>query len=284
MNNAPLCPVSQLETLLVATDRSSFSEGALREATNVAKRCSSKLCIMTVIETNPEYETIGAEYLQKEEEEALEYLLSLKKEAEAEIRSCEVVIRRGDSPSNLIVREAKEKKADMVVIGRRGRKGLAKVLMGSSAAKVIGNAPCNVLVVPRAARIEYRNILVATDGSEHAEAAVSEAIAIAKSCGSRLIVLAAGLTEEEREEAKVYAAEASDMARKAGVTAETMTPTGRPHDVITETAGGRAVDLIVIGAYGRSGLRKLLMGSTTEKVVGLAGCAVLIVKARRKKA
>ncbi len=282
MSTEQYCPVARLEKLLAATDRSSFSDGALREARNFAKMCSTKLYVMTVIETNPEYETIGAEYLQKEEEEAMQYLLAVKKEAEEQGLACETVIRRGDNPANLIVQEAREKTADMVVIGRRGRKGLAKVLMGSATAKVVAHAPCNVLVVPRAARIECRNIVVATDGSEHAEAAVSEAVEIAKRCGGHLIAVSAILTEEQSEEAKVFVGDAAETAKKAGVTVETMTPVGKPHDVITETAGGRGVDLIVIGAHGESGLKKLLMGSTTEKVIGRAGCAVLVVKARGK--
>ena len=77
----------------------------------------------------------------------------------------------------------------MIVVGRRGRTGLRKILMGEVAAKVIGYAPGKVFVVPRAARIEYRNILVATDGSPHGNAAVNEAITIAKRCRSRLIAL-----------------------------------------------------------------------------------------------
>jgi nucleotide-binding universal stress UspA family protein len=57
-----------------------------------------------------------------------------------------------------------------------------------------------------------------------------------------------------------------------------MTPIGKPSEIITETAAGRGVDLIVMGTYGRTGLKKLLMGSTTEKVIGTAGCAVLVAK------
>jgi nucleotide-binding universal stress UspA family protein len=277
------CPVSKLETLLVATDRSPFSEGAIREASRLAKTCSSKLCVMSVLETNPEYESIGAEFLAKEEEEALQYLLSVKKEAEKEMLTCETVLRRGDSPSRLIVREAEEKKADVIIIGRRGRKGLAKVLLGSSAAKVIGHAPCNVLVVPKAAKIEYSNILVATDGSEHAAAAVSEAVEIAKRSGGHLIALSAILSEEQADEAKVFVGDAAETAQKAGVAMETITPIGKPHNVVAETASGRGVDLIVMGAYGKTGLKKLLMGSTTEKVIGIAGCAVLVVKTRGEK-
>ncbi len=278
MNASQSCPVSKLEKLLVATDRSTFSEGAIAAAITFAKHCSSKLYVMTVVETNPEYETAGAEFLQKEEEEAVQYLASLKTRVLEEIPSCEAIFRHGDSASRLIVEEAAQKKVDMIAVGRRGRHGLEKVLLGSASAKVIGHAPCNVLVVPRAARIECKNILVATDGSEHARMAVLEAIEIAKRCGSRLTAISVVPSEDEKEKARVYAGDAVQAAQKAGISAGTMALVGKPHEIIAGTAKSMGADLIVMGAYGKTGLKKLLMGSTTEKVIGLASCAVLVAK------
>ncbi len=278
MNAGQFCPVSKLEKLLVATDRSMFSEGAITAAITFAKQCSSKLYVMTVVETNPEYETAGAELLQKETEEASRYLASLKARALEEISSCETIFRRGDSASRLIVEEAAQKKVEMIAVGRRGRSGLKRVLLGSAAAKVIGHAPCKVLVVPRAARIKFKNILVATDGSEHARTAATEAIEIAKRGGSRLIVLSAVASEGEKEKAWANAGDAALAAQQAGIHAETMALVGKPHSVIAETAKSMGVDLIVMGAYGKTGLKRLLMGSTTEKVIGLASCAVLVTK------
>jgi nucleotide-binding universal stress UspA family protein len=278
MNTSQSCPVSKLEKLLVATDRSLFSEGAIAAAITFAKHCSSKLYVMTVVETNPEYETAGAEFLQKEEEEAVQYLASLKARALEEIPSCEAIFRHGDSASRLIVEEAAQKKVDMIAVGRRGRHGLEKVLLGSASAKVIGHAPCNVLVVPRAARIECKNILIATDGSEHARTAALEAIEIAKRCGSRLTAISVVPSEDEKEKARTYAGDVVQAAQKAGISGETMALVGKPHEIIAGTAKSMGVDLIVMGAYGKTGLKKLLMGSTTEKVIGLAGCAVLVAK------
>jgi nucleotide-binding universal stress UspA family protein len=278
MDQVPSCPVSRLGKLLVATDRSLFSEGAITAAISFAKRCSSKLYVMTVVEKNPEYETIGAELLQKETEEAARYLASLKVRAQEEILSCGTILRRGDSASRLIVEEAARLEIDMIVVGRRGRSGLEKVLLGSATAKVIGHAPCKVLVVPRAARIGFKNMLVATDGSEHAQTAAREAIEIAKHSGSRLIALSAAPSEEEKGKSLANVGDVALAALQAGIRAETVALIGKPHEVIVETAKGMGVDLIVIGAYGKTGLKRLLMGSTTEKVVGLASCAVLVAK------
>ena len=280
MSPSQSCPLSKLDELLLATDRSAFSEGAVREAINFAVKCSSRLYVMSVLETNPQYETIGADVYEKEETEALKYLESVKARAlQAGVYSCEAVLHYGEEPYRLIVNEAVEKKVDMIIIGRRGRGGLMKVLMGQVAAKVIGHAPCKVLVVPRAAKIEYKNILVATDGSAHSVAAASEAIGIAKRCGSAVIALSTAYTEGDLEEAKANVDKVVDMAHDEGVPIEAITPMGRSHNVIVETAGGRGVDLIVMGTYGKTGIKRLLMGSSTERVIGHAGCAVLVVRA-----
>lgn len=52
---------------------------------------------------------------------------------------------------------------------------------------------------------------------------------------------------------------------------------GKPHEIIAEVASGRSVGLIVMGTYGKTGLKKFFMGSATEKVIGLSGCSVLVV-------
>jgi nucleotide-binding universal stress UspA family protein len=235
---------------------------------------------MSILETNPQYETIGANVYEKEEAEAMKYLESVKARALQEgVFSCEAALHYGEEPYRIIVDEAVAKNVDMIIIGRRGRSGLMKVLMGQVAAKVIGHAPCKVLVVPRAARIGYKNILVATDGSDHSLAAASEAVGIAKRCGSHIIALSTAHSEIELREAKAHVHKVVEMAQKDGITVEAITPLGRSHDVILETAGGTGVDLIVMGTYGKTGMKKLFMGSSTEKVIGRAGCAVLVVRA-----
>ena len=75
---AEICPVNNTEKLLLATDGSQFSEGAIREAIRLAKKCSSRLSAISVIETNPEYETIAPQLLEKAEKTAREHLETVK--------------------------------------------------------------------------------------------------------------------------------------------------------------------------------------------------------------
>ena len=60
----------------------------------------------------------------------------------------EAVLRTFAQPHEAIIREAKEKDIDLIVVGTHGRTGLKGLFMGSVAQKVISHAPCPVLVVP----------------------------------------------------------------------------------------------------------------------------------------
>jgi nucleotide-binding universal stress UspA family protein len=279
MSNAQACPIEKLETILLATDGTEHSAGAIREAIGFAAACSSKLRAVLAEESNAEYEATSPLVFDREEAREVQHLEGIKAQAAEAGVACEALIVREGEVAAAIVAEAAKVRADLIAIGRHGYRGLLKALMGEVAAKVIAHAPCKVLVVPKAARIGYKTILVATDGSAHALAAVAEAIAIAQRRGAHLIALSAMRDESERAEATAFAKQAVERAQAQGVSAEAVTPAGRSFTTIVETAGGRGVDLVVMGTYGKAGARKLLMGSATEKVIGTAGCAVLVVKA-----
>jgi nucleotide-binding universal stress UspA family protein len=292
-----ICPVSKLDTLLLSTDGSEYSEGAVREAVKLAKLYSGKLLAISIIETNPEFETIAPQYVEKAEGETRKNLESVKARAAGEGVSCEIISRHTDEPYKAIVEEAEKNRADLIVMGRRGRTGLKRLLMGSVTAKVIGHSPCNVLVVPRAADIKFKNILIATDGSKYSMAAASEAMGIAKRCDASLFAIAVVQSEtispfdivhaemqrdliakRELEDAERNVNELNEIAKKEGVRIECSVIGGRPYEAIVETARSRKADLILMGSHGRTGVDRLLMGSVTERVVGNADCAVLVVK------
>jgi hypothetical protein len=292
-----ICPVVNTEKLLLATDGSQFSEGAIREAIRLAKQCSSKLTAITVIETNAEYETIAPQLLERSEKAAREHLEAVKALAKNEGIDCATSILEGEESFNFIAEEAAKTKASMIIMGRRGRTGLKRLTMGSTTARVIGHAPCSVLVVPRAAQVGFTSIVTATDGSSYSTAAASEAIGIAKRNNSKLTVLAVVpaelatpmdvdfstarqelIAEKEMQAAEKNAKAVKDAAQKEGVAAQAFVMTGKPADAIIETAKEKAADLIVLGSHGRTGLVRLLMGSVAERVIVLSDRPVLVVK------
>jgi nucleotide-binding universal stress UspA family protein len=294
-----ICPILNTERLLLATDGSEFSEGAIREAIGLAKRCGSKLSAMMVIESNPEYSGIAPQLVEKAEKAAREHLEAVKARAKLEGVSLDSIVREGEDSYNYIAEEATKNRSTMLIMGRRGRKGLKRLVMGSTTARVIGHSPCSVLVVPRAAQVGFKSLVVATDGSKHSAVAASEAIGIAKRNKSKLTVVSVvpselmsqadidfamnlreNLAEKEMSEAEKYAKAVKEAAKNEGVEVQAFVVTGKPADVIIETAKEKNADLIVLGSHGRTGLEKLLMGSVAERVIVLSSCAVLVAKGK----
>ena len=273
------CPTAKLEKLLVTTDGSEYSEGAVREAIGLSKTCKSSLCVVAVIEANTEFEALAPDLVEKAEVETKALLESVKAKAAAEGVDCETVAHTGEDPYKFIVEEAAKKQSEMIIMGRRGRTGIKRLMMGSTTAKVIGHAPCKVMVVPKAAKVGYTNILIATDGSKYSEAATADAISIAKKCGSKVAVISVAGSDKVMELAKKNVEKVKEFGGKEGITVETMTAVGNPYESIVEAASKMKADLIVVGSHGKGGLERMMMGSVTERVVGHADCAVLVVRA-----
>jgi len=294
---AEICPVNNTERLLLATDGSQHSEGAIREAIRLAKKCSSSLTAISVIETNPEFETIAPQVLEKMEKEVRAHLEEVKARAKKDGVDCVTAVHEGEDSYKYIVDEAVKQKSSMIVMGRRGGKGLKRLVMGSTTSWTIGHAPCSVLVVPRAAQVELKSIVVATDGSKYSAAAASEAIGIAKRNSSKLTVIAVVpaelatpmaidvamsqrelIAEKEMHVAEQNAKAVKEAAQKEGVSVQAFVMSGKPADTVIETAKEKDADLIVVGSHGRTGLERLLMGSVAERIIVLSDRAVLVVK------
>jgi nucleotide-binding universal stress UspA family protein len=279
MSEQICCPTARLEKLLLATDGSEQSEGAIRETINLAKICSSKIYAISVIEANPELMASAPGVFEKYERQIRQHLESVRARASKENLDCEIIIHEGEEPFRHIVNEATGKKVEMILMGRYGRTGLDRLLMGSVTAKTIGHSPCKVMVVPGAAKVTYKKILVATDGSRYSDAAATEAIGIAKRCGSELIALSVAARDTNLGAAKESVERVRQIAEKEGIKVESLTLSGIPYEVIVNTADRKGADLIVIGSHGRTGVKRLLMGSVTERVIGHSKSAILVVKA-----
>jgi len=142
------CPTLGFEKLLVATDGSEFSKAAVQEAINIASTCSSTLYVLLVIEVNAEVDLWDARSADKLEHEMRIYLEGIQARAAKSGVKCEILLHLGDEPYRDIVSEAKKRKVSTIVMGSHGRTGMLRLMMGSVVSRVIGHAPCKVLVVP----------------------------------------------------------------------------------------------------------------------------------------
>ena len=143
----------KLDRILVPTDLSEFSKHALRYGCEFANRFNAELHLLNIVqdvvamvpEPGMAFPAPG-EYLQELQQASTKALAELPDPAW--LRGVSVVrhVRVG-TPFLEIVRYAKETGIDLIVIGTHGRSGLAHVLLGSTAEKVVRKAPCPVLTV-----------------------------------------------------------------------------------------------------------------------------------------
>lgn len=273
-----------MKHILFATDGSEFSSGAQRVAIDLAKRCGADLTAMTIVLSTQDLEGVGTHGLREQlEEEAQAILAGVVAAAEGAGVGCATQLVYGDQPHQEIIDTALELAPDLIVLGRRGKRGLARFMVGHATAQVAGLAPCPVLMVPRAGELWQRRILLASDGSEACAPAEALAIDLARLCQLPLTLISV-VSPSHNAERKAIAQTALDrlLARvqAAGLEGEALLAEGRPEEVVVNTAGDRGADLIVVGSRGRTGLKRLLLGSVSERIMGLAQGPVLIVPGR----
>jgi nucleotide-binding universal stress UspA family protein/uncharacterized membrane protein YfcA len=279
---AQLSPVGRFERFLVATDGSEFSGGALREAFRMAQKCGARVRVVSVVAGGVEHETLGEQLLDQELDAARAHVDDIRNRAAAAGVPCETEILHGASVHEQIVGEAERWQADLIIVGRRGRRGLARFMVGDATLKVIGGARCSVLVVPRAAEIHGRRFVVASDGSRFGDAAAAAAGSLAKHCQAPVTVVSAAVpahSEERRKEAPAIVERVAGFLKREGVATEGAVPEGGAAEAIVATAAERGADLIVMGSHGRTGFERLVLGSNSQQVLDRTQCAVLLVKA-----
>lgn len=276
-----LSPIGRFEKILLATDGSEFSAGATRAAIQLARACAGKLTVMSMVLGNPEYDTPAPKLVAKALAEARVTLEQVKLEAQAAGIECTTQLRQGEDPHQEIVAASEELQADIVVMGRRGRRGLARLMVGDATAKVVGKAHCSVLVVPRDANLGTTRILLASDGSRYADAAAVSASGLARNLGLPISVISVKVpshSDSRRAEAETIVSRVVDFLGREGITVDGRTAEGEVADAVAAAARVTGADIIVISSYGRTGWGRALLGSNGERIIGKAECAVLVAK------
>jgi nucleotide-binding universal stress UspA family protein len=286
----------QLKNILFATDFSSAAGVAIPYAAALVKRYGAKLHILHVRPPIVNPMTPPATWRAAEE--------AAKIEAEQQTRDLltqfvgiqpEIEIKEGDLGSNLAT-EIEQHNIDLVVIGTRGRSGIRKFLLGSSAEEVFRRAPCPVLTIGPHVQLmpgrpeEFTQILFATDFSPEANAAAPYAISLAKECNAYLTFL--HVIAEPKVGDLVHSSEVVASSERllhnlapvddeAGCIPDCVVETGTVAEKILDVAARRGADLIVLGVrqpHGFPGAATHLPSATAHKVVSQANCPVLTVR------
>ncbi len=137
----------------------------------------------------------------------------------------------------------------------------------------------------------YNNILVAFDGSEFSRSALIESSNWIKRHGGKIIMVHAvyfdegefTIAPEQREKRfeigkNICYQSRENISAEFNIEVESIVCEGEPPEVIVDIAREKRVELISMGTYGRKGLKRLIMGSVTSKVILNAPCDVMVVK------
>jgi len=154
--------------------------------------------------------------------------------------------------------------ADLIVIGKRGEAAdFAKLHLGSNLERVVRSATKPVLVASRAFK-PISKFLIAFDGGESAMKAVRHIAGGKLFTGLPCVLLCVGKPTDSLQE---KLDDAAALLRKAGYEVEAGFEAGDPEDVIKNRIESDNIDLLVMGAYGHSRIRNLIIGSTTTEMV-----------------
>jgi nucleotide-binding universal stress UspA family protein len=292
--------MTQLRTLIAATDLSAPARHAAARAGRIARACGARLVLLHVV--NQGTLTELREMLGAGAPAVEERLLAQGRE--------ELGRLAGDTASNLgiephptvasgpvagaISERADAEAADLLVVGARGESYLRRRLLGSTAERLLRRTVRPILVVKQTPILDYRRVLVPVDFSAWSAASIALARALAP--GAELVLLHAfnvpfegklryaGVDEQTVADYRGAARREAlgrlrTLAIQAGLEAGSvrmLAQLGDPSTRVLEAEQEFDCDLIVLGKHGRGAMEELLLGSVTKQVLAESACDVVV--------
>ncbi len=289
----------QPKKILSAIDFSTFTDTIFSYSVALCKKYDAKLTLVHVtsdlkalLEHNETALDIGA--LQ---EENIRYAQELLEDRVKDLPiENEIIIGQG-TPADVISRLASEQQADMVITATHGKTGFKRFLLGSVTEKLIKTLHCPLLVLPpqeqgliptAAVEIKLKKILVGCDFSPDSKLAVDYGLSLAQEFQAELHlshVIKPSLYENEREginqlrdrlEKKLDSM--VPEACRDWCTAKTALLDGEPYLALMDYAKAQKMDMLVLGIRGHTLWEKLLVGSTTDRLIRHSAIPVLAVR------
>jgi nucleotide-binding universal stress UspA family protein len=295
-----------IEHILLATDCSTRAEGAEAYACKLADSWGATLTVVSVLEfapgLDPEYPVCRL-YLDELMKHATRDLAQLQARIADRGITVRTRIEKGIPSEEVLVAAAAED-ADLIVVGTAGKTGLAHILLGSTAERIIRTAPCPVLAVrtdgPGGARggsmshpAALERIVVPVDFSDCSFDALEYAAIVAQrtqasvqllhvlepvSYGLDFTLPLSAVRAQKREAVTGRLAGLVAALEAANVKAESLVRGGLPGDSILDAARTWSADIIVMGTHGRRGVSHAFYGSVVESVLRKSQCPVLTVR------
>jgi len=295
------------EKILLPLDGSTLSESAWPYAQFLARVLQRSVELLHAIDPDiitvrghPRYVNAEPSLEESLKERQRQYLAHIERLCpDPALVSCTVEVARAEE---LILARARTEPGTLIVMATHGHSGLKRWLLGSIAEKVLQGATTPLLLI-RASEEDGKNegvslhtLIVPLDGSSLAERALPYAVELARTLGLELTLMRAfslptpiPLADDQAEtvqagqdqmgdEARAYLAEKVEQVRSQGVQEiTTVAVEGQAAESILTVAREKPHCWVVMGTHGRSGVRRWVLGSVTERVTRHATTPVLII-------
>lgn len=295
-----------IKRILFPTDFSPCAEKAFAVADKLAKRYDAELHVVHVIVWSGADLNPGVLYgLPQTEQERV--LANVRGHVRDKIKGAipegtsypyKLTEVTDSSAASAVISYVEDHDIDLVVMGTHGYRRLKRVLLGSTAERVVRLAKCPVLTVRRDAKVddyEPRRILVPVDFSDQTESLLRHAMFVAADENAVIDVIhvippqylpaiyygADPLPvpyDQIRRRTMTHLREVLDDVIGDSVKSNPFVAVGDPVTEITEMANKSDYDLMIISTHGYSGVKHALLGSVAERVVRSAPCPVLVTK------
>ncbi len=285
----------KLQRILCPVDLSEFSAKAYDYAYSLARHYNADLFVQHVTEpvfamyrgyVSPD---LAEEVYSQHNAAIREDVYKLVGRYPSEKIKVEIVIQFGTAADS-ILSFAEERSIDLITMGTHGRRGLDRLVLGSTLERVLRNARCAVLAVHQPARdfvtpsspdepVQLQKILWCTDFSENSPRALEFALSLAFEYNAEITllhVLEGGGAGQDRRTMELLEQVIPDEAR-TWLRTVPLVRTGEPYREIIEHASQSQTDLIVMGVRGRNIVDLTIFGSTTHRVIQHGPCPVLAV-------
>jgi nucleotide-binding universal stress UspA family protein len=281
---------------LAATDFSTRSNRALRQAGLLAQSGGAQLHVVHVVDDDQPEELIRME--TREAERVLrEQVASMSELQGVDARP---MVTTGD-PFDGILRAAAETQADLIIMGSHRKQLLLDIFVGTTIERVVRKGSFPVLMVNHEAQRKYQNVLVATDMSESSAHAIRVGLSLGLIGDNRTTLLHAFLALAK---GKMFVAAADQDSIDSYIASERQVAMdqlatflvendlkqgswfhqveeGDAMEVISRAVSDLRPDLLVMGTHGRSGLLRALIGSVTESALRSLDVDILAVPPAR---